>query len=40
MADDPPGQESAGSSYVDHPRPGAGVLAINVFTLCFSPVFR
>ena len=33
MAHDPSGQDPAGSSYVDHPRPGAGVLAINVFAI-------
>ena len=33
MADDPSGQESAGSSYVDHPTPGVGILAINVFAI-------
>jgi hypothetical protein len=33
VTDDPSGQESAGSSYVDHPTPGVVVLAINVFAI-------
>jgi hypothetical protein len=33
VTDDPSGQESAGSSYVDHPTPGVVVLGINVFAI-------